>query len=102
MMKLKGLLSDGMMRTVAWILVAALVLGFAAFIGVQLYTQRKKLAEIREERNRLQARIEELMREQERLESNLEYVKSQEGLLRYARENLGYIGDGEIRIDVHD
>ena len=42
------------------------------------------------------------MREQERLQSNLEYVKSMEGLLRYARENLGYIDDGETRIDVHD
>ncbi len=101
-MKLKGLLKDGMMRTLAWVLIAALVLGFMAFIGIQLYSQRKKLAEIREEKERLQARLEEMMREQERLESNLEYVKSQEGLLRYARENLGYIGEGEIRIDVHD
>ena len=97
-----GFLRSSRARIVAWVLVIALVLGFIAFVVVQLYSQRQKLNEIREEKERLNAKLEELMREQERLESNLEYVKSMEGLLRYARENLGYIDEGEIRIDVHD
>lgn len=98
----KSFFGSGKVRLIAWVLIAALVIGFAAFVVIQLYSQKQKLAEIRGEKERLETRLEELMREQERLESNLEYVKSMEGLLRYARENLGYIDEGETRIDVHD
>ncbi|MBR3382967.1 MAG: septum formation initiator family protein [Clostridia bacterium] len=97
-----GFLKDRRVRVASRVLVAVLIIAFAAFIVLQLYSQRQKLAEIRAEKERLETRLEELMREQERLQSNLEYVKSMEGLLRYARENLGYIDDGETRIDVHD
>ena len=89
-------------RIAAAVLAVLLVLGFAFFMYTQIRAQRAKLDEIREEKERLLERLYELQREQERLESNLEYVKSNEGRLRYARENLGYLGEDEIRVNVNE
>ena len=84
------------------ILIAAallLAVGFVVFIAVQLHQQKEKLTELNQERWRLEQRIDELTREQERLQSDLEFTKSLEGLLQYARDNLGYIEPGDIRIE---
>ena len=86
-------------KTVAMIAAVLLALGFLAFIFTQLRSQRIKLGELNQERARLEERIDELTREQERLQSDLEFAKSLEGLLQYARDNLGYIGPDDIRIE---
>ena len=86
-------------KTAAIVLVVLLALGFLAFIFTSLHSQKMKLAELNKERARLEERIDELTREQERLQSDLEFAKSLEGLLQYARDNLGYIGPDDIRIE---
>lgn len=86
-------------RIIAIILCVLLFLGFVAFMVVQFRAQQKKLAELAQERQMLNDRIDELMREQERLTSDLEFVKSLEGLLQYARDNLGYIAPDDIRVN---
>lgn len=78
---------------------AVLLLAFAIFFFTGMRAQREKLRELEQQRWQLENRIDELTREQERLQSNLEFVKSLEGLLRYARDNLGYVEPGDIRID---
>lgn len=86
-------------KTIAIVLAVLLALGFFAFIFTQLRAQRAKLNQLNTERARLEDRIDELTREQERLQSDLEFAKSLEGLLQYARDNLGYIGPDDIRIE---
>lgn len=86
-------------RLIAVILCVLLFVGFFLFIGLQLRSQQKKLAELNAEKVELKAKLDELQREQERLQSRTEYVKSLEGLLQYARDYLGYIGPGDTRIE---
>lgn len=86
-------------KLAALIIAALLFVGFFVFIGVQLRSQQKKLAELNAEKLELKARLDELEREQERLQSRTEYVKSLEGLLQYARDYLGYIAPGDTRIE---
>ena len=90
---------SGTTKIIAAAAVLLFVVGFVIFIAVQLHQQKEKLTELNQERWRLEQRIDELMREQERLQSDLEFTKSLEGLLQYARDNLGYIEPGDIRID---
>ncbi|MCR5808649.1 MAG: septum formation initiator family protein [Clostridiales bacterium] len=97
-MKDGGFFKNGTVRTIAALLCVALFLGFVAFMTSQFLSQRRKLAELNSERQQLNDRINELLREQERLQSDLEYIKSPEGLRRYAREELGYILPGDERI----
>ncbi|MBO4562535.1 MAG: cell division protein FtsL [Clostridia bacterium] len=96
-MKNEGFFKSDKVRLIALILSVLLFLGFIAFIVTQLRSQQKKLAELMQEKQRLNDEIDYLSREQERLQSDLEYVKSLEGLLQYARDNLGYIGPDDIR-----
>ncbi|MBO4848227.1 MAG: septum formation initiator family protein [Clostridia bacterium] len=96
-MKEGRLFKEGTVRVIAIIVCVALFLGFIAFIFTQLRSQQRKLAELMQEKQRLNDELDALAREQERLQSNLEYVKSLEGLLQYARDNLGYIGPDDIR-----
>lgn len=98
-MKDGSFLKNRTVRMIAIVLVILLFLGFVTFILLQFRAQQKKLAELSEERQLLNDRIDELMREQERLTSDLEFAKSLEGLLQYARDNLGYIGPDDIRIN---
>lgn len=87
-------------KNIAVVGAAALVLiGFAVFFFVGMRAQREKLRDLEQQRSELEDKIDELTREQERLQSNLEFVKSLEGLLQYARDNLGYVEPGDIRID---
>ncbi len=81
---------------------ALLIIGFAVFFFTGMRAQREKLRELEQQRWQLENRIDELTREQERLQSDLEFTKSLEGLLQYARDNLGYIGPDDIRIDDND
>lgn len=82
-------------------LLIAIVLLFAFLIGIvfRLRYQRTKLRELNEQTRQLEDRVNELMREKERLQSDLEFTKSLEGLLQYARDNLGYKLPEDIRIE---
>lgn len=82
-------------------IVIAVVLLAAFLVGIvfRLRYQRAKLAELNEQTRILEDKVNELMREKERLQSNLEFTKSLEGLLQYARENLGYKLPEDIRIE---
>lgn len=82
-------------------LLIAVVLLFAFLIGIvfRLRYQRTKLRELNEQTRQLEDRVNELMREKERLQSDLEFTKSLEGLLQYARDNLGYKLPEDIRIE---
>lgn len=86
-------------RTVLVSAVIALILvGLIAFVVIAHREQQAKLTELNQEKWRLEERIDELTREQERLQADLEYTKSLEGLLQYARDNLGYIDPDDVRI----
>lgn len=93
------------MKNVTWkqILVlsaaALLFVGFVVFFATGMKTQRDKLRDLQQERWELENKIDELTREQERLQSDLEFAKSLEGLLQYARDHLGYVEPGDIRIE---
>ena len=101
-MQNNGFFKNKTVKLAAVVLAVLLVAGFFVFMIAQLRAQQRKLREISEEKARLVDRLAELQRDQERIESNLEYVKSLEGLLRYAREHYGYIGEGDVRVDVDD
>ncbi|MBR0136647.1 MAG: septum formation initiator family protein [Clostridia bacterium] len=101
-MENNGFLKNKAVKLTAIVLAVLLVAGFFAFMITQLRAQQRKLDELSKEKAQLVERLAELQRDQERIESNLEYVKSLEGLLRYAREHYGYIGEGDVRIDVDD
>lgn len=86
-------------RLIAWILAAVILVGVVAFVVIKHREQQAKLNELAEQRKALEDQINELLREEERLRSNMEFVKSLEGLLLYARDYLGYIDPGDIRIE---
>jgi cell division protein FtsB len=80
---------------IAFLVLAALLVG----VFLKQRAQQRTLAELNEQRRELVEQVERLTREQERLQSDLEFAKSLEGLLQYARDNLGYLGPDDIRID---
>ena len=84
---------------VAVICGAVLALAFIAGLFLMYRDQEKKLGELEAEKQQLIDRVDELTREKERLEGKLEYTKSLEGLLQYARDNLGYVFPDDTRID---
>lgn len=65
-------------------------------------SQESKLKSIYAEQNELQGQIDALGSEEERLEYMIEYAQSDEYLLQYAREKLGYIKSDEIKFDIED
>lgn len=66
------------------------VLTFFVLGGVYL-SQRTQLRTIAAEKVELQAQLDELKVEEERLERMLEYMRTNDYLLQYAREKLGYV-----------
>ena len=86
-------------KKIAIAVAAALLVLFLAGIIFRLHGQRVKQAELNDQILKLEDKVNELMREKERLQSDLEFTKSLEGLLQYARDNLGYKLPDDIRID---
>lgn len=85
---------------IALIALACVVLvAFGWFFLKTLRDQDRKLDELIAQKQQLEDRLDELSREKERLESKLEYTNSLEGLLQYARENLGYVFPDDIRYE---
>ena len=86
-------------RIAATVLIAAFVVGFMGMMYVTIRNQERKLDELIGQKRQLEDRLDELAREKERLEGKLEYTNSLEGLLQYARDNLGYVFPDDTRID---
>lgn len=77
-------------RLRAGYIIAAFMLAFCIVGGIFL-SQQTRLESIAEERSRLQAELDNLKVEQERLTRMLEYMQTNDYLLQYAREKLGYV-----------
>ncbi len=78
-------------------LLAALCVVFACAIFV---SQEQKLNEIAEQEAARQAEYEALQNEEQRLQYMIEYAKSEEYLLQYAREKLGFVLPDDIKFDI--
>lgn len=68
-----------------------------AALVVVMFTQTATEQELAERRALLQTEYDALKVEEQRLEGMLEYVKTDEYLLQYAREKLGYVLPGEYK-----
>lgn len=86
-------------RTVLIVLICAVIVVLGWFFYKTLRDQDAKLDELIAQKQELEDRLDELSREKERLESKLEYTNSLEGLLQYARENLGYVFPDDTRYE---
>lgn len=64
--------------------------------GVYL-SQQTKLSSISEQKAVLQGELDALSVEQERLERMLEYMQTNDYLLQYAREKLGYVFPADFK-----
>ena len=78
-----------------YILLFFLLLFFV--LGGVYLSQQTKLTSIAEEKAVLQTQLDGLTVEQERLERMLEYMQTNEYLLQYAREKLGYVYKDDIK-----
>lgn len=87
-------------RRTLFMVASLFVVCFMAAIAVTIVKQNKKLDEMYSEKQRLTERLDELKRDYERVEGLIEYTGSEEFLLRYARENLGYLYKNDIRFSV--
>ncbi len=87
-------------RRTLFTVASLLIVCFVAAIAVTVVKQNKKLDELYSEKQRLTERLDELKRDYERVEGLIEYSGSEEFLLRYARENLGYLYENDIRFTV--
>lgn len=76
--------------------ILAFLLGFCVLGGIYL-SQQTTMTTIVEETAALQAQLDALRVEEERLERMLEYMKTDDYLLQYAREKLGYVFPDDIK-----
>ena len=76
--------------------IPAFLLAFCIMSGIYL-SQQTKLTAITEETAALQQQLDALKVEEERLERMLEYMQTDEYLLQYAREKLGYVFPNDIK-----
>lgn len=72
------------------------LLTFFVLGGVYL-SQQTTLASIETEKTELQAELDALRVEEERLERMLEYMQTDEYLMQYAREKLGYVFEDDYK-----
>ena len=71
----------------------------AAFVMV-FVGQENKLAAIEEEQQSLSQEYEALELEKQRIEYMIEYAQSEEYILQYAREKLGFVKPDDIQFSV--
>lgn len=64
--------------------------------GIYL-SQNVKLSQIAQEQQALQAKYETMLLEEQRLNGMLSYVHSDDYLMQYAREKLGYVGPNDYK-----
>ena len=72
------------------------ILALCVMAGIRL-SQQTKLDSIAEEQATLQEEYDSLKVEEERLERMLEYMQTDDYLLQYAREKLGYVFPDDIK-----
>ena len=68
----------------------AFLLAFCILGGIYL-SQETRITAIADEKETLQAQLDALKVEEERLSRMLEYMQTNDYLLQYAREKLGYV-----------
>ena len=83
-------------------LIALACVAGAVVIFCVFCSQESKLKSIYAQQEELQGEIDALGSEEERMEYMIEYAKSEEYLLQYAREKLGYIKPDEIKFNIED
>lgn len=76
--------------------ILAFLLAFCILGGIYL-SQQTKMTTIAEDTAALQAQLDALRVEEERLERMLEYMQTDDYLLQYAREKLGYVFSDDIK-----
>ncbi|MBQ9832519.1 MAG: septum formation initiator family protein [Clostridia bacterium] len=74
----------------------------ACFIAVVLIGQAQRQAEIDSEMAQLEAEYQLLYNEKQRLENMVDYVQSEDYLLQYAREKLGFVKPDDIKFDIDE
>lgn len=70
------------------------IMGFVfsfCIVGGIFLSQQTRLTSIAEEREQLQSELDALKVEEERLTRMIEYMQTNDYLLQYAREKLGYV-----------
>ena len=67
-----------------------------------LYSQEQKLKDIESEKQALTEEYNALINEQQRLEYMIEYSKTQEYLLQYAREKLGFVMPDDVKFNISE
>lgn len=87
--------SDGLTIRPRYI-IAGFILIFFVLGGVYL-SQQTKLTTISEEKDTLQTQLDSVKVEEERLDRMLEYMQTDEYLIQYAREKLGYVFPDDIK-----
>lgn len=76
--------------------ILAFLLAFCILGGIYL-SQQTTMTTIAENTAALQAQLDALRVEEERLERMLEYMQTDDYLLQYAREKLGYVFPDDIK-----
>ena len=71
-------------------------------LAVIFVGQENKLAEIKTEQTAYEEKLLALQNEGERLERMIEYAKTEEYMLQYAREMLGFVMPEDVRFDLED
>ena len=74
----------------------AFLLAFCVLGGIYL-SQQTRLDYIADEKDSLQSQLDSLKVEEERLSRMLEYMQTNDYLLQYAREKLGYVYPNDLK-----
>ncbi len=74
----------------------AFLLAFCVLGGIYL-SQQTRLDSIADEKGSLQSQLDSLKVEEERLSRMLEYMQTNDYLLQYAREKLGYVYPNDLK-----
>ena len=81
-----------------FILIVVVVL--LAITGAVLFSQEQKLSAIDAQKQVLTDEYDDLLNEKQRLEYMIEYSKTDEYLIQYAREKLGFVAPDDIKFDI--
>lgn len=92
-------------RRVYYIAIAVLAMLIVVTLFIVIPEAEKRTAQAKEIEKAKQQKLEELRALELKLDTmqgKIQYTESEEYLLRYAREYLGYMLPGDIRIDVEN
>ena len=83
-------------QTIRWVLAGLVVLIVTAY-GVTWFEQKKIMDEKRADIAQLEAQLAEMQLTAAAMEADIEFSKTDAYIERLAREELGYVKDGEIK-----